>query len=244
MRRFIVASLLLVSTAVAACAADLPRSSYAPPPPFAPAPSGWSGLYLGGNFGGGITTANSDFSVGGTPIGTINNSLSGAVGGAQAGFNWQYGPAVMGIETDIQYSGMAGTLSAPCGTPFCLVPTSASFSQKMPWFGTVRARFGYAANSWLVYATGGYAYAEIDTDASAAAPGFAATFTRHEIRNGWTAGGGIEVALNPKWTAKLEYLYLDFGRVDNPWVLNVLPTIDDNARIVSSVVRAGLNYRF
>jgi outer membrane immunogenic protein len=243
MRGVFVASLLLLSSTAIGLAADLPRSSYAPPA--APAPfTGWSGLYLGGNFGGGSTTATSDFSVAGIPIGTINNSLTGAVGGAQAGFNWQYGPAVVGVETDIQFSGMAGTLNSPCAAPFCLVPTTASFTQKLPWFGTVRGRLGYAANSWLVYATGGYAYAEIDTDASASGPGFAATFTRHEMRNGWTAGGGIEVALSPKWSARLEYLYLDFGRVNNPWVLAVPPTIDDNTRIVTSVVRAGVNYRF
>ena len=114
----------------------------------------------------------------------------------------------------------------------------------MPWFGTVRARLGYAANSWLFYATGGYAYAQLDTDLSASAAGFATTFNRHEIRNGWTAGGGIEVALSRNWSARLEYLYLDFGKFNNPWVLVVLPTIDDNTKIVSSVVRAGINYRF
>jgi outer membrane immunogenic protein len=243
MRRTIVASLLLLSTSALGMAADLPRSSYAPP--VAPTPfNGWSGFYIGGNFGGGITTATSDFSVGGIPIGTINDSMSGAVGGAQAGFNWQYGPAVLGVETDIQYSGMAGSLNAPCPTPLCVVPITASFSQSMPWFGTVRARLGYAANSWLFYATGGYAYAQVDTDLSASTPGFATAFTRHEIRNGWTAGGGIEVALSRNWSARLEYLYLDFGKFNNPWVLVVLPTIDDNTKIVSSVVRAGINYRF
>jgi outer membrane immunogenic protein len=168
MRRTIVASVLLLSTTAFGIAADLPRSSYAPP--VAPTPfNGWSGFYVGGNFGGGITTATSDFSVAGIPLGTINSSMSGAAGGAQAGFNWQYGPAVLGVETDIQYSGMAGTLDAPCPTPICTVPITASFSQSMPWFGTVRARLGYAANSWLFYATGGYAYAQIDTDLSASA---------------------------------------------------------------------------
>jgi outer membrane immunogenic protein len=240
MRRIIVASLLLLSNTAVGLAADLPRSSYAPP--MVPPPFSWSGFYLGGNFGGGITTASSDFSVAGIPIGTIDNNLKGAVGGVQGGFNWQTGPALLGVEADIQLSGMSGTLNTPCATAACLI--TASFTQKMPWFGTVRGRLGYATNSWLVYATGGYAYAQIDTDASASAPGFAAQFTRSEMRNGWTAGGGIEVALNRNWSARLEYLYMDFGKVDNPWVLTVLPTIDDNARITTNVVRAGVDFRY
>ena len=243
MRRVLFGVLLLLSTTALGLAKDLPRSSYAPPA--APTPfNGWSGFYVGGNFGGGFTTATSDFSVGGIPVGSIADTMRGAVGGAQAGFNWQYGPAVLGVETDFQFSGMSGALNAPCPTPLCPSPITASFSQSMPWFGTVRGRLGYAANSWLFYATGGYAYADIDTKLTASAPGFATEFTRHEIRNGWTAGGGVEVALNRNWTARLEYLYLDFGKIDNPWVLVVLPTINDSTRITTSVVRAGISYRF
>ena len=68
---------------------------------------------------------------------------------------------------------------------------------------------------------------------------------------GWTgfyiglnAGGGIEVALAPNWSARLEYLYLNFGKVSTTWVLPGLPAITDNARFDMNVVRAGVNYRF
>jgi outer membrane immunogenic protein len=233
---------LLLGTAVG-IAAELPRKIL---PPLASLErfASWSGPYLGGNFGGGITTATSDFSAVGLPIGTIDNSQSGAVGGAQAGYNWQNGPAVFGVEADIQFSGMAGSVSAQCPTPMCLSPVTASFAQTMPWFGTVRARLGYAADSWLVYATGGYAYASVKTDASVTAPGFSALLGQSEMRNGWTAGGGIELAFSRHWSARLEYLYLDFGRADTAWTLDGLSAIGDSAKIVSSVVRAGVNYRF
>ena len=81
----------------------------------------------------------------------------------------------------------------------------------MPWFGTARGRLGYASAGWLIYATGGYAYARLETNASASAGGLSASVQRDESRSGWTAGGGIEVAFAQNWSAKVEYLYMDFG---------------------------------
>jgi outer membrane immunogenic protein len=121
---------------------------------------------------------------------------------------------------------------------------TATYNQTVPWFGTVRGRLGVANAGWLVYATAGYAYARLETDAFAAAGPVSASFNHNEARNGWTAGGGIEVALAPQWSAKLEYLYLDFGRATTTWTLAGLPSIIDDARLTMNVVRAGVNFRF
>jgi len=112
------------------------------------------------------------------------------------------------------------------------------------WFGTARGRIGYAAAGWLLYATGGYAYARVDTDASATAGPATATFTLRETRSGWTVGTGIEVEFAPRWSAKLEYLYFDFGRDTSSWVLTGLPTITDDAHLTMNVIRGGVNFRF
>jgi outer membrane immunogenic protein len=241
-RSILTVALLALSTAVAV-AADLPRRI--PPPALLAVPAGtWTGFYVGGNLGGGIATTNSDFSVAGFPFASAGNSLSGVLGGGQAGYNWQRGQALVGVETDFQFSAMSGSIDAPCLLAACFLPTTASFAQKMPWFGTVRARLGFASDSWLVYATGGYAYSRINTDATATGPGYSAAFSQSEFRNGWTIGGGIEVALSRNWSARVEYLYLDFGNKNIPWNLPGLPTIDDNAKVVSNIVRAGVNYRF
>ena len=125
----------------------------------------------------------------------------------------------------------------------CGIPVTASYNQSVPWFGTVRGRLGVAASGWLIYTTGGYAYARLETDAVAIAPGAMATFSQHETRNGWTTGGGIEVAFAPSWSVKLEYLYLDFGNIGSSMSFAALP-IADNAHFTMNVVRAGLNYRF
>jgi outer membrane immunogenic protein len=107
----------------------------------------------------------------------------------------------------------------------------------------VRGRLGAAWSGWLIYATGGYAYGRIETDAVAAAGPAVAVFSLHETRNGWTAGTGIEVAFAPGWSAKLEYLYLDFGHRSSTLGFVPLP-VTDGARLAMNVVRAGVNYRF
>jgi outer membrane immunogenic protein len=235
--------LLLITTAVAS-GADVGRRMMPPPMPAPARAANWSGFYLGLNGGGGIASTTSDFDVGGVAFGTAKNSLTGALGGAQIGYNWQAGVLLLGLEADFQLSGQQGSLDAPCPPPACAVPMSASFTQKMPWFGTVRARLGLAAPTWLAYATGGYAYARLDTDAAATAPGIAATLSQDEIRNGWTVGGGLEVGFSRNWSARLEYLYLDLGSANTAWALTGLPTINDSAKIISNIVRAGVNYRF
>ena len=113
-----------------------------------------------------------------------------------------------------------------------------------------RARLGYAQDSWLIYATGGYAYANLETNALAAAGPLSARSSPREIRSGRTAGAGIEVGFAPNWSAKLEYLYADFGNVRTTWLaptvplLPPLPALNDDARLTMNVVRAGVNYRF
>lgn len=62
--------------------------------------------------------------------------------------------------------------------------------------------------------------------------------------SGWTVGGGVELALGPNWSAKLEYLYVDLGTVNNTIVVTGGPSLTDSARIQMNVVRAGVNYRF
>jgi opacity protein-like surface antigen len=240
---FALAVTALLATCGALAAADLALAPLYRVPVAQP---GWGGFYLGVNGGGGIGDGRSDFGVASGPVfASVDNWLAGGVGGVQAGYNWQAGVVVFGAETDIQASSLNGTLSAPCLPGLCGLPLSASFSQKTPWFGTVRGRFGGAANGWLIYATAGYAYARLETEATATAGTTSASASLQETRGGWTAGGGIEVALAPNWSAKLEYLYLDLGRTNSTWALGSgLPAITDDARFIMNIVRAGVNYRF
>jgi outer membrane immunogenic protein len=121
---------------------------------------------------------------------------------------------------------------------------SATFSQELPWFGTVRGRIGYAQAGWLLYATGGYAYGRVDTNATAIAGPVSAQLTTSEIAGGWTAGAGAEMLLTPSWSVKVEYLYADLGRVTNSFPIVGLPTVNDSTHVNFNVVRAGANFRF
>jgi outer membrane immunogenic protein len=239
MRNIILAATALVMSAPA-FAADLTPPPVPPPPPLPP----WSGFYIGANAGGAIGTASSDFSVAGTTFASVDNSLSGAVAGGQVGYSWQSGPIVYGLETDIQWSAASGTLSAPCAAGLCGLALTANYKQEMAWFGTVRGRVGYAADGWLIYATAGYAYGDLKTNANASAPGATATFSATDFVDGWTAGGGIEVQVAPQWSVKGEYLFTDFGRANHTVAFTGLPAITDSASVTLNIVRAGVNFRF
>jgi outer membrane immunogenic protein len=234
--RIISTAFATIAIGSAAMAADLGLPRFAPPPVPMPA---WAGFYLGANAGGGSGTASNDFG-----FASIELPLKGAIGGAQLGYNWQSGPFVYGLETDFQGSSVKGSISTPCATPSCSTSLTATYQQELPWFGTVRGRIGYADAGWLLYATGGYAYGEVNTNATATAGAASAALSNHTIGNGWTVGAGAELLLAPHWSAKLEYLYVDLGRFTNSYAFPGIATITDTTHPTVNVVRAGVNFHF
>ena len=102
-------------------------------------------------------------------------------------------------ETDIQGAGITDNHTALAGP--------ALIEHKLNWFGTTRARAGLATGSVLSYVTGGVAYGGIETGVSTPA----ASLTNSTTKTGWTWGTGVEAALGGNWTAKAEYLYINFG---------------------------------
>ncbi|MGB6537587.1 MAG: outer membrane protein [Xanthobacteraceae bacterium] len=150
--------------------------------------------------------------------GSVDNNPtkpSGIVGGVEAGYNWQNGAFVFGGETDLQLSGADDTLS-----PF-------EFSN--PWFGTARGRAGVAFRNVLVFGTAGLSYGELRADTF--------NLTESHTTVGWVAGGGVEVAFTPRWSAKAEWLYLDLS--DHAFSM----TGTKNG-LAADLVRMGVNYRF
>ena len=76
---------------------------------------------------------------------------------------------------------------------------------------TARGRVGYAAGPWLAYATGGLAFAG---ERFLNSPAIGSDEKVLNTRLGWAAGGGLEYAFAPHWSARLEYLYSQFERTD------------------------------
>jgi len=152
--------------------------------------------------------------------GAITNNAadpSGFMGGLQVGYNWQSGQFVFGAETDLQLSGADDTAAA------------RKFSN--PWFGTLRGRVGYAFNNILLYGTLGLAYGRIRLENTTSGASEA------QLHGGWTAGLGMEVGLGRSWSAKAEYLYLDFS--DRNYTITGM-----SHGMGSSLLRFGANYRF
>ena len=199
------------------------------------ASANWNGFYLGGNFGSG--TARNRSTVLDVPTATtssFNLSPDGFNGGVQAGYNWQTGNTVFGIETDIQ-----GASSEDNKTCFDCGP-GLTVNSKLPWFGTVRGRLGYSVGPSLFYATGGFAYGGIKTAFNGA------SFS--ETRTGWTVGAGIETPFTllglfgPNWTSKTEYLYVDLGRSTSNLTLGTPAVFTTNVQ--QHIFRTGINYHF
>ena len=166
--------------AVAAQAADLPTRKEAPAPVFVPPPFTWTGFYIGLNAGGiwpsGSRSASLFDPNAGTDGGFLNagfpgglgSQSAGFLGGGQAGYNWQTGAFVLGVETDFDGSTVSKSFNN-VGAPFrrgrsgALAGDFLSVNGKasLSWLGTTRGRVGFVAtpdNRLMIYATGGVAY--------------------------------------------------------------------------------------
>jgi outer membrane immunogenic protein len=263
MKRFLLAATALVGLAAigSANAADLALK--APPPP---AWYDWTGFYVGLNAGYSWGKSSTTYTVAGLAPFSTSQSMNGGLGGGQVGYNWQFNRNwLLGLEADIQGTGQKGTAALPTavavpGFAILALPTTtstASLAQKLPWFGTVRARLGIEpTDHWLLYVTGGLAYGEVKSTgtvtASTAFPGgpvlatATATSTANTTRTGWTVGGGVEGVISGPWTAKLEYLYMDLGTFNNAFlgVGPSYPAIATSSHVTDNILRVGVNYRF
>ena len=241
MKRLLTACALLAGV-VGAKAADMAAAA-----PFTKAQAAtiydWTGFYAGLNLGiaaGGEGRSGLDIF---GPVGsfeTFNLASLGVVGGGQLGYNRQFGNWLVGAETDIQ--GVSEENHANCIFN-CNAVNATSISQDISWFGTARGRVGYATGPILNYVTGGFAYGRVtNTDTERLAGLGGGTFVSSQLRTGFTIGSGLEAAIGDNWTAKIEYIYLDLGTANTPFVIGGVPhVLGTEAR--ESIFRAGVNYQ-
>jgi outer membrane immunogenic protein len=120
------------------------------------------------------------------------------------------------------------------------------------WVATVRPRIGWAANNWLLYATGGVAVTNFKDDfvlTGVTAGGTSIYQQSSHLNNiplGYAVGGGFETAINEKWSVKAEYLYIDFGRFTATQTATNDPVLmpTQSADLKANLLRVGLNYRW
>jgi Opacity protein and related surface antigens len=226
--------------------------------------SSWTGLYLGAHAGYGwgdhdvtpihpCPTCGNIIANGGAFTGSASASADGWHGGVQIGANYQVGSLVLGIEADI--SGADFSSSQTIRMDY---DTDWVSAVNLDMFGTARVRLGYSTGQFLIYATGGLAWArgEMDLDSiSITGPVHMASMSGDAYHVGWTLGGGFEYALGSNFSLKAEYLYVDLGKADydpkgaitpdhgglpagTPWHELSSTEIDFHT------VRIGVNYRF
>jgi outer membrane immunogenic protein len=192
----------------------------APPPQPS---SGGSGFYVGIN--GGYDWSRVSFID--FPVAGSTARLQSGMAGLTFGYNAQAGSVVYGIETDIDAAWMKTT---NWGFPPCF-----ACEVQLRYFGTLRGRLGYAMGQSLPYITGGMAYGGTSVSSL-----FFGT-TQNDTRIGWTAGGGIEHALQGGWSVKAEYLYYELDNMDcGPLVCGTLTAV----KFKGNMARFGTNYRF
>ena len=269
-RLLFAAAVLSFGLGQTALAADLPARAPVYKAPATAAAYNWSGWYAGLNAGGAWGHSDASTATVFSPTGYFattsvpaiaaagqqTDNTVGFTAGGQLGYNWQWSSAVFGLEADLEYFRQKGSAFSTSLYP-CCAPTAFTINSSVTtdWLFTLRPRLGWAANNWLFYVTGGLAVTELKGDFT-----FTDTFATaletasvSKTKAGWTVGGGVEAGLWSNWTAKLEYLYVDFGSVGTtstnltaftPPIAFPTNVFTHSVDLRSNIVRAGLNYKF
>lgn len=203
----------LVAVALPAQAADMKAPAMQAQAAAGPS---WQGFYLGGHAGYGFGDIKA--------LDEFKFEPNGFVGGGQAGYNWQYGQLVAGVEVDATWLGNRDNLTAGICEGDC------GISAKYDLIGSARVRVGSTVFGprLLAYGTGGLAWAHTTISAESMSLG--------NNHFGYAVGGGLEVLLGNHWTARAEFLHYDFGAST---VAGVLPTKE-----TYNVVRGAINFKF
>lgn len=241
-----------------AYAADMaPAPGYYPPAAaYRPALYDWTGFYFGGHVGAGygVDTVTQTTTTSLLAAGTATHvNPVGVLGGGQIGANYEFAPWVVGIEGSFTSSALTGSASTTTlSGPVSVTERATSNPQ---WLAAATGRFGYAANTLLIYAKGGVAWmhAEYTQDTLSAAGGGGAgivfaTQSLNNTRTGFVAGAGLEYGMTENFSAKLEYDFYDFGSANYTFNVadpNTLAAVVMPVSIKSDihVLTVGLNYR-
>lgn len=251
MRKLFLATTALVALAAgSAAAADLPVA-YKAPPPVRPACANFGGFYVGANGGWAyhdkswvdrdawVDNFSNDWA-----LGTVNSSRNGGTVGLQAGYNWQSGCTMFGVEIDGNWTGINNSkYYSPTAAP----GTSLTLDDGVKWFGTARTRTGVIVDNLLLYVTGGVAYANIKHDFTVTDPNVPAVeaFSASKSRWGWVGGLGAEWAWTQNVSIKSEVLYIRFNELTTTgFSANGAQTVNFDHQDSMWVTRIGLNVKF
>jgi outer membrane immunogenic protein len=246
MKRYVLASVALSAMTMAATAADL--SVFKAQPALQAPPPTWSGFYVGAHVGalfqaGNLTLAPTGDS---PPDAAIDPAMKGssAIGGFLAGYNYQFGWAVLGAEADIGFL----TANSHVFSDKATVPMSVWYSDNAfsgDFNGHVRARAGVAGGPFLIFGAVGLAVTDSRMNVFGYCPPGLYLASATKTLTGLSVGGGIEYAVTEHVLLRGEYLYDDYGHTSydigsgppNFWQ-------DRDVSYNSHTVRAAVAYKF
>jgi outer membrane immunogenic protein len=231
MKKFAIASFVVLGAVGSASAADLAARPYTKAPVAYVDPGvNWTGFYIGAMGGYGWSEKVSAGIAGFGNVTLNSNELKGGFGGGTIGYNFQSpgSQIVFGIEADAAYSDIKYRQSF----------LGVTLQDRIRSFGSVTGRLGYAAGPALFYVKGGYAWADNEISATAIGLG---SFSESKVHSGYTVGGGLEYMFAPSWSAKAEYMYADYGTKRYLSAV-VLPGVDLGATV--HTIKGGINYNF
>jgi outer membrane immunogenic protein len=193
----------------------------------------WTGFYVGLHLGAGWSRIQESAQNGAL---SANQSGSGVFGGGHAGYDWEWGRFVLGLEGDFSGTSISGQTVCPQPTLTC--------QHEINWVATLRPRAGVLVfgNRMLLYATGGVAFADIDYKETNTTAGQLYGTGYSKTHTGWTCGAGVEYLVVPHISVRVQFLHDEFGDVTT-----AANTLSANAVHISpslNEVDAGFSYRF
>ena len=221
----------------AALAADIPpRMEPVPPVAYVPAFS-WTGFYLGGELG--WIQTDPKYTTGALLLGapfivTSGSDKNGLTYGIMAGYNYQVGQLVVGVEADFQ-GWTAGEIRYTAVTGDFLTAHSK-------WGGTIRGRLGYAADRALLYVAGGAAFVSNETSI----PFTGISIGGDDTRVGWTVGAGLDYAFTNNWFTGVEYRYSQYEAKSFVYPIPILNLglVGFKQELSNNQVTARIGYKF
>jgi outer membrane immunogenic protein len=213
MRKIILSSVMILSVVGVSSAADpvaINTNIISPRPVY-----DWTGFFAGGLIG----IAGGDFRNNVPTAPGPTGNAGGVTVGGQIGYNRQLNANwAVGVEADIATLDIKGS------------STAGSFEED--WMATVRARGGYTFSRYFAYATAGVAFTHTKATFTGAGSG-------SDTVAGFTGGVGLEGKFNDRWSAKLEYLYVNVPKTS---ISAGGTTVTGGSN--NHIGRIGINYHF
>jgi len=185
------------------------------------------------------------------PISGGGGSDAGFTGGVEAGYNYQMGAFLIGVETDWGFFDINDDKSNTFPSRLLISPPATyTIDHKVSsdWIWTLRPRIGYVSGQWLFFGSAGIGVSSVKIRTNyrdTIGAGHSVSISDSSTKTGFAGGLGIGYALSPNWSVKGEWLYSDFGKVRvSQAIPNTATTVTGEGKVRSNAFLMGVDYRF